>query len=230
MRSKGGNASPSTFTPSRFQAFVSSGIFVFHVTKDGGRKRLIQTLDEAKCVIAPDYLLLATPFDTVADLDGFTRDHASGLEQQTTCSIAKDPAFIKQHGSLTALADGEPVIFHASDGKPLLEAGGLVKSSVCLLFHEAKHSPREDDVQALETRTKMLRELLADPVRVKRTSPPDIMVQLADIREVAPVLSGHHFEPRVRLLCRQLGVTPVTTDGDATQSPQLMQHSGLRSS
>ena len=193
---------------------MTSGNLVYHMSKDSSRQRLIQTLEEAKCVTAPDYLLLATPFDTVADLKGFTQNHASGLEQQTTRSIAKSPAFMDRYGSLTALADGEPVTFYAHDGMPLLEADGLVKNSVCLLFNEAKHSPSNNDVAALESRADVLRGLLAKPANVARTSPPGMMEQLAGIKEVVPVLCGYHFAPSVMALCQQRGISPVTTDGD----------------
>ena len=94
FKSKGGNPFPVNFTPSHFEAFVTSGNLVYHMTKDSSRKRLIQTLEEAKNVKSPDYLLLATPFESVADLERFTRRHASGLEQQTTRCIAKSDAFI----------------------------------------------------------------------------------------------------------------------------------------
>jgi len=214
MKSRGGNAFLSTFTPNRFQSFVSGGNLVYHMTKDGSHKRLVQTLDEAKSVVAPDYLLLATPFDTVADLEGFSRNHASGLEQQTTRSIATNSDFIEEYGDLKALADGDSVIFYAADKSKLLEADGLVKNSACLLFNEAKHSPDDDDVVSLDTRTKMLRELLVDPTRVRRTSPPGIMDELVGITKVVPILCGFHFAPSVAALCRQHGITPITTDGD----------------
>jgi len=184
------------------------------MTKDGSRVRKVYTLDEAASVKPPDYLLLATPFDTVADLEGFSRNHASGLGQQTTRSIAKDPAFIKQYGTLTALADGEPISFYTADGKPLLEADGLVKNSECLLFNEAKHSPCEDDIHSLEARAKTLHDILSDPARIRRTSPPGIMDQLVGVSKVVPVLCGFHFAPRVAALCRQKGVTLITTDGE----------------
>lgn len=213
FKSKGGNPFPVKFTPSRFEAYVLSGRrTIFHMTKGGSRKGEVLTLDEAMSVVAPDYLLLATPFDTMADLDGFTRHHASGLEQQTTRSIAKNPEFLKDYGVLTALADGNSVTFYAADKSKLLEADGLVKSSVCLLLNEARHSPDDDDVLSLDTRTKMLRELLADPARVRRTSPPGIMDELAGITKVVPVLCGFHFAPSVAALCRQHGITPITTE------------------
>ena len=186
------------------------------MTKDGSRTRLIRTLEDAKSVVPPDHLLLTMPPDTAADLEGFMRNHASGLEQQTTRSIAKSPYFIAQYGPLTALADGETIVFYASDDKPLLEADGLVKNSVCLLFNEAKHSPSDKDVAALVARKKMLCELLADPERVARTSPPGMMEQLVgiDSEKVVPVLCGYHFAPSVMALCRQRGIRPVTMDGD----------------
>ena len=214
FKSKGGNPFPVDFTASDFRTYVSTSRSVFHMTKDGSRKGEVRTLARAKSVKPPDYLLLATPFDTVADLDGFTRNHASGLEQQTTRSIAKNPEFLKEYGVLTALANGDSVTFFAADKSKLLEADGLVKNSVCLLFNEAKHSPNDDDVVSLDTRTKMLRELLADPARVRRTSPPGIMDELAGITKVVPVLCGFHFAPSVAALCRQHGITPITTDGD----------------
>ena len=93
FKSKGGNPFPVNFTPSRFEVYVSTRS-VFHMTKDGSRKREVLTLEEAKSVKSPDYLLLATPFESVADLERFTRRHASGLEQQTTRCIAKSDAFI----------------------------------------------------------------------------------------------------------------------------------------
>jgi hypothetical protein len=210
-----------TFTASEFKEFaMAMGRAVFHMTKDGSRKRGIKTLEEATSVAPPDFLLLATPFDTVADLEGFTRNHASGLEQQTMRSIANNPAFIDKYGALTALADGEPITFYAADNKPLLEADGLVKNSVCLLFNEAKHAPSPADVEALEARADVLRSVLAHPGNVKRTHPPGMMEQLAGITEVVPVLSGFHFKPTLMELCRQRGVIPVTTDGDGFSSKE----------
>ena len=214
FKSKGGNPFPMTFTPKRFEAFVSKGRTVMQMTKDGSRKRGIVTLEEAKSVAPPDYLLLSTPFDTVADLESFTRNHGSGLEQQTNRSIANNPALCDTYGALTALADGEPITFYAADNKPLLEADGLVKNSVCLLFNEAKHSPSPDDVKALEARAEFMRTLLANPGNVMRTYPPGMMEQLVGVKEVVPVLSGFRFAPKLMELCRQRGIVPMTTDGN----------------
>ena len=41
-----------------------------------------------------------------------------------------------------------------------------MKNSVYLLYNQAKHSPSKEEVETLVIRTKMLRELLADPERV----------------------------------------------------------------
>lgn len=214
FKSKGGNPFPVDFTASDFRTYVSTSRSVFHMTKDGCRKGEVRTLAKAKSILPPDYLLLATPFDTVADLEGFARNHASGLEQQTTRSIAMDPALIKQYGALTALADGEPIIFYTADGKNFFYADGLVKNSVCLLFNEAKHSPSEDDIHSLDARAKTLHDILSDPTQVRRTSPPGIMDQLVSITKVVPVLCGFHFAPRVKALCRQKGITTISTDGE----------------
>lgn len=165
FKSKGGNPFPVKFTPSRFEVYVLSGRTIFHMTKDGSRKGEVLTLDEAKSVVAPDYLLLATPFDTMADLDGFTRNHASGLEQQTTRSIANNPEFLKDYGVLTALADGDSVTFYYADRTVLMAADGLVKTPACLLLNETKHAPDNDDALGVWTSAKRLCELLADPPR-----------------------------------------------------------------
>ena len=214
FKSKGGNPFPVTFTPSDFKTYVSVGRTVFHMTKDRSRKREIRTLDEAKSVAPPDYLMLATPFDMVADLEGFTRNHASGLEQQTTRSISICPVFLEKYGSLTALAGGDSIIFYGPNNLKLLEADGLVKNSVCLLHNEAKHTPNEEDVDELLARTKLLEEILKDRGRVRRTSPPGIMEELAEITEVVSVLSGFFFKPDIVAKCRQHDITTFTTNGD----------------
>lgn len=219
FKSKGGNPFPMTFTPADFKAWVLAGRDVFQMSKEGSRKRGILTLEEAQRVAPPDYLLLATSSDTAADLEGFMRNHASGLEQQATRSIAKSPDFTKEYGPLTALAEGEPIIFYTRNGTVLLEADGLVTNSVCLLFNEAKHSPNSDDVDSLVSRADVLRGLLAKPANVARTSPPGMMEQLAGIKKVVPVLCGFHFVPSVMALCHERGVSPVTTDGDGGNDP-----------
>ena len=147
------------------------------------------------------------------DLGNFKDNHASGLEQQTTRFILKSPEFLEKYGALSELANGETVYFYAADGKPLLEADGLIKNSVCLLFNEAKHTPTDSDMKALISRTNRLRSLLAQPDDVDHTSPPGIMEQLAGIRRVVPVLCGFHFSPYVAAACSKRGIIPVTTDG-----------------
>lgn len=185
------------------------------MTKDGSRKREIRTLDEARSVDPPDYLLLATPFDTVADLEGFSRNQASGLEQQTTRSIAYSPVFLHDYGPLTALAGGESIIFYGPNNSKVLEVDGIVKNLLsCLIHNEAKQTPNEEDVEELLDRTQTLQDIIDGRKNVHRTSPPNVMEQLGGIKKIVPVLSGYLFKPEIAALCRDRKVTMFTTNGE----------------
>ena len=213
FKNKGGNVT-SSFTPRRFEEFVSSGHLVYCTSTGSRTMKLVNTLNEATSVSPPDYLSFIAPFEQLRDLGNFKDNYASGLEQQTTRFIVNSPVFREKYGALSALAGGQTVTFYAADGKPLLEADGLIKNSVCLLFNEVKYSPTDSDMKALLSRRNRLLSLLAQPEDVDHTSPPGIMEELAGITNVVPVLCGFHFNPTVVTACTKRHIIPVTTNGE----------------
>ena len=102
------------------------------------------------------------------------------------------------------------MLFFDATGKEVLQADGLVVSSVVVLLNEAKHKPTLADVADQVRRKGQLEGVLANP-SAYATAPPHLLDAMAGITTVVPVLSGYNFEAAVESECKAAGVRAFKT-------------------
>jgi hypothetical protein len=166
---------PRTFAnPDEFVSFALSHD-VYRVNKDGVRLGYVSSLDEARAVVAPDFLQVQGLSDAVANLELYKENAAHGLEQQTTRAIAINPTFLEEFGSaLRLVAGGEPVVFRAlGSPTPLLEVDGLVAAGTADVFmNECKSTPGRNHIASICTNLKGTLERVLANTKAYVAAPP----------------------------------------------------------
>jgi hypothetical protein len=150
---------------------------------------------------------------SVQKLEGTSKNHASGFEQQTTRAIARDEALCVRFGRLTPVNNGESVLFFREGHKDkFLECDGLLRNSTMALLNEAKGTPSLDHVESLHQKVEKLKMVLANSQSF-RSLPPSAMGELEGLSDVEPLLSGYCFNQDIMRVALGKGIICVRTDG-----------------
>lgn len=223
-RGKHSTTIPYTFTSaSHFESFAATHDICL-VSKDGAKKKGVQSLADTQSGVAGDYLLLTAPFELldedVSNLKRAGKNMSGGLEQATTKAILTSQSLVTEFGKLRSIADGQGVVFFDHTGKPRLEVDGLFINSSVVIVNEAKQTPTLEDVNEQAPRKALLEVILANP-SAYTTMPPGCLDAIGGITEVIPVISGYNFRPEVEAACEAAGVRCVKTNGSDYSSGDL---------
>ncbi len=224
---------------------------------EGAKDRRISILTSLDDAVAASkdtsdgkYLLLDDPmdklFDDVSSLKRAGKNHATGIEVQTTLAIAQDPVLREKLGELTVMnaaqgvkviddvakvaykkalaehkkkvAQGEAEAKDAPKAEYEFECDGLVKNTTVLVVNEAKATASKESVDQVCQYVDRLRELLKRPSEFS-TVPEHVLGEVEGLGDVVPVLSGFSFPPDVQKAAREKGVYVLRTTGEGYAVP-----------
>ena len=209
------------WTPSEFKEWLREPGHKLWACATGSPKRMIRTLEQALSVMngpGEAHLMLEAAGDmlqsSVYDLERFVKNHASGIEHQTTKAMVRDPDLIEEFGTLELVNDGRAVTFvEASTNSKCLEVDGMVINTAVLLVNEAKATPKVGDAANTAARLVTLRDILRRPSHFT-SQPPCVLETIQGVDRVVGVLSGFHFAPEVREACTDNGLRALLTNGE----------------
>jgi len=147
----------------------------------------------------------------VKDHEGFIKNHASGIELQTTRAIASDKSLQKLYGEMSVVNEGESVTFMLN-GDKYLECDGLVKNTDTVLLNEAKAKPTASHIDSLEKKVGKLQKVLQDP-HLYSSEPEGAIKELKGLVCVVPLLSGYYYQHVVQQAAVKKQMIPVRVDG-----------------
>ena len=179
----------------------------------------LQAAQEAKTT--GTYLWLEQPDSTrlkdIRNLKRARNNVATGLEVQTTRTLASDRNAAKAFGPLAALNDAHSVTFLDKDGIDLLEVDGICVSSQLVVMNEVKATPSLYDVEELIKRGRLLSLLLASPDDYV-TKPAEVKEKLEKCRDVRLALSGYNFQEQVQAQAWKKQMWVIRTNGEAFEA------------
>jgi len=149
--------------------------------------------------------------EQVEDHEGFIKNHASGIELQTTRAIACDKSLQKLYGEMSVVNEGESVTFMLN-GDKYLECDGLVKNTDTVLLNEAKATPTASHIDSLEKKVGKLQKVLQDP-HLYSSEPEGAIKELKGLVCVVPLLSGYYYQHVVQQAAVKKQMIPVRVDG-----------------
>ena len=184
----------------------------------GQPQRRIHTLEQARNAPKEASLMLEAAGDllqqSIVDLQGFVKNHSSGIEHQTTKAIVRDASLIDEFGPLQLVSDGRAVtFFNATTRMKALEVDGMVLSTSVLLVNESKAAPVASDAADAVRSVAILRDILRHPSRFS-SEPADVLQTIQGVERIVGVLSGFTFSSAVLDACHDNNLRAVCTNGE----------------
>jgi len=181
-------------------------------------RRIIQTLEQARSLPAEANLVLEADGDllmrSVGNLQGFVKNHSSGIEHQTTKAMARDASLIREFGDLELVNDGRAVtFFDAKTRMKRLEVDGMVLNTSVLLVNESKMTPQVSDAASAAGKLPILRDILRRPSEFI-SEPPGILQAVKGVEQIVGVLSGVNFTSEVVDACADNSLRALRTNGE----------------